>query len=102
MKKSHAKNAHKEGKAHHSNEMGHHKMRDIHKAKSQGLKNEHFGNEKQAPMHVAGAEPSHLIGGTSSDNHQQGIERKKMRPGQLDVGHHGSMSDGWRHERHGE
>lgn len=102
MKNSHAKNAHKDGHHHHKNEMAHHKMRDHHKASSHSHQSKMHGHDKHAPVHEHGAEPHHLIGGTSNDNHQEGIARVKMRPGQLDVGQHGSMADGWRHERHKE
>lgn len=102
MKKSHAKNSHKDGHSHHKNEMAHHKMRDSHKAAHHSKKMSEHGVSKHAPMHEHGAQPHHLIGGTSADNHQQGIERKKMRSGDMPVGQHGSMADGWRHERHGE
>lgn len=87
MKSNMAKNAHKSGKAHHKAEMEHHKMRDAHMSKKE---HHEMGNaDARAPKEVA-------------DNHQQGIARVKMKAGQLDVGQHGSMGDGWRHGRRGE
>lgn len=43
-----------------------------------------------------------LIGGMVNDNHQQGIERKKQRKGDMEVGQEASMAGGWRHEKHKE
>lgn len=102
MKKSHAKNAHKDGHSYHKNEMAHHKMRDSHKAKHESHMNAEHGRDKHMPIHETGMEPKHLIGGTTADNHQQGISRKIQRPGAMQVGQHGSMADAFRHERHKE
>lgn len=91
MKKHHAANAHKAGHPFHKNEMDHHKMRDKHKA----------AHESHMSVH------GHSSGDISNpkmanDNHQQGIERVKQRHGDMPVGQHGSMSDGWRHDRRNE
>jgi len=102
MKKHHAKNAHKDGHPHHKNEMSHHKMRDHAHAANKSMHHKEHGTHKHAPIHEMGANPTHLIGGTSHDNHQEGISRVKQRSGSMPVGQHGSMADGWRHERHKE
>lgn len=102
MKKHHAANAHKDGHHHHKNEMAHHKMRDAHKAKHHEHKKEMHHVHKHAAMHEHGMEPKHLVGGSVADNHQQGIARKIQRPGAMEVGQHGSMADGWRHDRREE
>jgi hypothetical protein len=51
-------------------EMEHHKMREKHKS----------------AHHSSMIDNRHV-----SDNHQQGIERVKMRPGDMEVGQHGKM-----------
>lgn len=102
MKKNHAKNSHKDGHPHHKNEMAHHKMRDKHHAMNKEHHKKEHGVDKHLPIHEVGMEPKHLIGGTTNDNHQEGIKRKIQRPGAMQVGQHGSLADGWRHERHKE
>lgn len=85
---------------HHKHEAEHHKIRHKHKEANKSLKaKEH---EQHPGMHEHGhpGSMSHLIGGVVHDDHQQGISRKILKPGQMDVNQHGSMSGGWKHEHH--
>jgi Spy/CpxP family protein refolding chaperone len=78
-------NKHKAKHHYHKNEMEHHKMRDMHKMAHE---------RKVASNH---GKPEHTA--VVNENHQQGFERVKQKPGSMPVGQHGSMSGGWNHER---
>jgi hypothetical protein len=78
------KKHHGEHHHHRKGEMEHHKHREHHKSAH---------HSKMASMHHE--HPSlHEI----KDSHQQGIERVKMRHGELEVGQHGKM--GMHHKHH--
>lgn len=82
---------------HHKNEAMHHKERHHHKMKSHSMMEKEYSfHPKLKQVGYTGME--HLIGGVVKDDHQQGISRKILRPGEMDVNQHGSMSGGWKHE----
>lgn len=82
---------------HYKNEAMHHKERHHHKMKHHSMKeHEYSSHPKLKEVGYTGME--HLIGGVVKDDHQQGISRKILRSGDMDVGQHGSMSGGWKHE----
>lgn len=83
-------NKHKHGHHHHKNEMEHHKLRDKHKAAHESKMSVHG--------HSSGEIPNPKM---SNDNHQQGIKRVKQKHGDMEVGVHGSMANGFSHERKG-
>jgi hypothetical protein len=76
---------------HHKNEMEHHKMREHHKKSHRSEKAEEYSHH-----------PHMIDNRMVSENHQQGIERVKMRKGDLEVGQHGSMAGGWKNGHHSE
>jgi hypothetical protein len=61
--------------------MEHHKLRDKHHA------------AHKAKMERGNEVPPHEV----KDSHQEGISRVKQRPGDMQVGQHGSMAGGWSH-----
>jgi hypothetical protein len=69
---------------HRKGEMEHHKHRESHKSAHQ---NEMARNHAESPS-------LHEV----HDSHQQGIERVKMRKGELEVGHHGKMGHHHHHK----
>jgi hypothetical protein len=82
---------------HHKHESHHHKERHHHKMKNKSNK-EHEYKSHSMPLREPG-HMEHLIGGVVKDNHQEGISRKILRSGDMDVGQHGSMSGGWKHKK---
>ena len=92
--------AHKSHAKHHNmkGEVAHHKAREaarnVHRSKEAG---EHSTHEAMTSKERV-LPPEHLKEhpGFVSDSHQEGISRVMQRPGDMEVGQHGSMSiPGW-------
>lgn len=62
-------------------EMEHHQMRARHK-------NMHQAEKKMEYAHHPGMVDNRMV----KDDHQQGIERVKQKPGAMEVGQHGKMA----------
>lgn len=83
-------------KEHHGRkaEMEHHKERAKHKAahhsKMAGMHSKHPAMHEHGKSHHGGMIDNKHV----NDSHQQGIERVKMRHGELEVGQHGKMGMG--------
>jgi hypothetical protein len=81
--------------------MEHHKKhhhKEHHAKGMETLKKSHQKERSPGNEHHSNMIDNRMV----SDNHQQGIERVKQRPGSMPVGQKASMEDGWRHGRHSE
>lgn len=87
---------------HHKHEAEHHKQRHSHKSSHHSKKEHEHGSHPHMHQHGNPGSQSHLIGGIVHDSHQEGISRKLVKKGDMDVGQHGSMSGGWKHGEHHE
>lgn len=84
---------------HHKHEAEHLKERHKHKMAHHSQKEGEYKSHPKIKPEVGYTGMEHLIGGVVKDDHQQGISRKLLRAGDMDVGQHGSMSGGWEHKR---
>lgn len=80
---------HQKSHPHHKSEMEHHKIRASHKRHNMHEKSSEYSSHP----HMA---DNRMV----KDSHQEGIKRVMQRKGDMDVGQHGSMSDGWKHGGH--
>lgn len=85
---------------HHKHEAAQHKVKEHHRSAHHSKKAHEHSSHPHMHEHGNPGHMSHLIGGVVHDDHQQGISRKLVKKGDMDVGQHGSMSGGWKHEHH--